>query len=49
MRLFLDRGKSLTGWTEEGFIPIAETTKKIDHARRLSGDRSCQQYAGWSG
>jgi len=30
MRLFLDRGKSLTGWREEGFVPVAETTKKVD-------------------
>jgi homoserine O-succinyltransferase len=30
MRLFLDRGESLTGWTEEGFIPVPETTKKIN-------------------
>ena len=29
MRLFLDRGRSLTGWTEEGFVPVTETTKRL--------------------
>jgi homoserine O-succinyltransferase len=34
MRLFVDRGESLTGWAEEGFVPTTETSKKLG----LQGD-----------
>ena len=40
MRLFLDRGKSLTGWTEEGFVPVAETTKGLIRQAIVSRLRS---------